>query len=337
VALALIALMLNAAAGPRVECPASCTTPDAVGRAVPPGVGASVVCRDGKVQLSLAVGNAFVIDRTVAQTPASCRDLPELIDLLLASNKVSRVAPPPPAHPKPAATPAPRPPAEAPPVPEPEPQAQAPAEAVPEAPAPPPAPEAEPPPRAPAHAAEVVQTTPPADPPTRSFVTLDAGGGIQSGPVDGVVQARLSWSLAGARIGGFLEGGLVPQRDVQTSTFTASTSRQFAGAGASFSWRPLDRSGPRASLGIGFERVWAQGESLIHNRGDSGFGPTGNLSVEWLQRLPAGLILRGALGVTARPGVWSLAGGGPTAPIWPNAGVWACVAVGWTPSILWGL
>lgn len=323
----------SADASSRVECPASCLPKPAVEALAREPLSVTIICRQSTITVRLDDGRDHVIEREVANSPSSCRALPELVEVLAGSISVTRATPPTPARPalKREATPSPAPvtaptpdlpvetvssPSVAPPV-----ELSAP-------PAPPPQLELDAGAPLDAGPPRLVQVLPPAPSTPLRTLFLDVGAGAGVSPLVWLGEARVAWS-------GWRHAGLVMQGGFTGSTSTplggssASSERQWLTAGAVFSLRAMREWGPRASLSLGAERVAGRGQGLFQNRGDAAVGIAAQVAVEWHQPLFEGLFLRAALGVAARPAPWSVRADSLSAVAWPQLGVSAVLCLGW--------
>jgi hypothetical protein len=162
------------------------------------------------------------------------------------------------------------------------------------------------------------------------FLGLDVGGGVQTGALAGLFRARLT-ATPFAHLGFFAEGGFSSRSSTPVGLVTADSAVQQGALGALWSFRPVDEGGPQLTLDVGLEHVLA---TQAHS--EEGVGVVFGARAEWVQRLTWGLFARASLGVDVRPAPWTVAVLGVSATAYQNVSVIAGLALGFSPSFLWG-
>ncbi len=321
----LIGLIASATlfAQTRATCPASCLSPETLHRLeMPEQVALRVTCDGAHIGLQLTVAR-HTLQREVTQTPANCAAIPDLVDVLLQSQQLKRVAP----------RGAPAAPRAEPIAPEAQPERSEPTGARPEV-RPVPTPlverssaERDPPSVAPATPQAGVVATELSPPVVSPSETQRPEVVAPTELADSLSSRRpwLLWAGAGlewvhllpqAEVGGAvglgrqvlvgLHGALLPAATVSVGGVTVVTWRQSIMASLAVGLPSTPGAGARLRLLAGAEQVAAQGQGFDTNRFDRGIGFVGRVEGGWAFVLPLGLQLYPSVGVTVRPVAWQL-------------------------------
>jgi hypothetical protein len=165
---------------------------------------------------------------------------------------------------------------------------------------------------------------------TPVFLAADVGGALQVGTLAALFRARVTLSTF-THVAFFAEGGFSSHSSTAVGTATADIVMQQGALGALVSWRDPRVGGPQLALDVGLEHV-----SATQAQTDEGVGVVFGARAEWVQPFAFGLFGRASLGVDARPARWSVQVAGVTAIAAGNASFVAGLALGFSPSILWG-